>query len=412
MPERFLHQLKKLERIEPREEWLDSTRNFLVNKVKSDSLTFQTPWNYHLRVFLLTWQKKLAPAPAISFSFILAVGLIFGTGLAAQAEHRPDKILYRVRNAVVDMRLALTTSEVKKAEIRLQIVKNRTTDALMLAQSKDLSLQNKEKHLNTVVTKLKQDLEAASASLDIVQTQSDNSAVNSLAKQLTENSKDTVNVLNQVMIESETSGIDKEMVKDVIASTENAEDNALDLLLENNLNGIDGTQLSADEISVLVNDKIKRTEEKVEKIAEIIKQIEVENAISNPASANNQPIAASSNILSVSEEEIGELSANIQQAKDYIAEAKNLAAGKVFQEALLKIKACNQIIKEINELFKEKYGTDKLDILEGEPPSSTGETLKVEGEVEVNDILQNSEVPSTTESTSNVIESNPSVISQ
>ena len=401
MPEKLLRQFKKLEKIEPKAKWLDSTRNFLVLRVKTDSLTFQTPWSFHLRVFLLTWQKKLSPAPSLIFSSILVAGLILGTGFAAQAEHRPNKILYRVRDAVVDMRLALTTSEVKKAEIRLQIVKNRTADALILAQSKDLSSQNKEKHLNTVVTKLKQDLEAASASLDIVQTQSDNSAVNSLAKQLTENSKDTVDALNQVMIGSETSGVDKKVVKDAIATTEDVEDNALDLLLENNLSEIDGMQLSADEISVLVNDKIKRTEEKVEKIAEVINQIEAESL----ATTGNEP-------TSTSTEDIINLKAKVQEATNYITEAKNLAATNAFKEALLKVKNSNQIIKEIDDLLKEKLGTDELNILEGELPSTTSEALKVEGKVEVNDVLQNSEVPSTTESTSNVIESNQSVISQ
>ena len=266
MPERFLHQMKKLEAVEASQEWQRQTRSFLVNKVNHDTLAnnHKIAWNYNLKVFIMDWQNRLMPAPAKIGYFLLLVGFVSGTGLAARAEYNPSKFLYSVWETVERAELVLATSQASQTKIYLKHVEKGVNDAKKLAKSDKLANEEKGKQINTVVTKLKKELTAASVSLDIAdQTQDNEAGITDLAKEVTQNTKDTAVALNQVIEDSLIQGLDKEAVDKAIATTEVVENDAIKLLLnQQNLE-----DLSESEIKNLIADKISRITEKITQLS-------------------------------------------------------------------------------------------------------------------------------------------------
>ncbi|KKT01655.1 MAG: hypothetical protein UV78_C0056G0015, partial [Parcubacteria group bacterium GW2011_GWA2_43_17] len=141
-------------------------------------------------------------------------------------------------------------------------------DAQKLAQSEKLDDQERNKHINTVVTKLKKEMSAASASLDIAEQTKAGGNITELAKEVTSNTQNTVNALNKVIEESEMKGADKVAVNEAIAATEAVQGEAIQLLIDQQ----DLQNLSAEELANLVVEKIARATEQLNKILDYFNQ--------------------------------------------------------------------------------------------------------------------------------------------
>ncbi|MBU1036697.1 hypothetical protein KKF32_01510 [Patescibacteria group bacterium] len=360
MSERLIKQFKKLEEIEPSGEWINSTRDFFVNTVKKDTIVYRTSWTYNFKIFWLAGQRKLMPVAGRITALALVIVVIGGTGIAAEAEYVPTKPLYKVKQTIEKVELVLATSSKQETEIYLKHAKKRVGEALKLAQkdtSSIKSIKDKEKNINTVVTKLKQDLTAAGVSLDIVKQDEENiDTAKDLAKKITENVKDTVVILDQVIKEAEIKAVDN-TVTEVIAASEEVENSAIELLVtqgKDKDNIISEQNLSAEEKEILVGDKIERIAEKIEKIKDELNQYQFNSGDLANLSGD---LSATSTIVVLEDEKIQELEEKLKSAQISLDEARKLLESDLYIESMDKMKESNQLVGEVDQVISRINGT-------------------------------------------------------
>ena len=418
MPERLIKQMKKLDGFNASQEWQDRTRNFLVNKVIEDTLSCKTTWNYNIKIFFMNLQDRLVPAPAKAISFLLLIGLISGTGMAARASYKPNTMLYSVWEMVERAELVLATTPTSQTKVYLKHVEQGVRNATKLANSTNLADAEKGKHINTVVTKLKKELNAASASLDIAeQTKQDGDLITALAKEFTTNTKNTVEALNQVLKDSDLAGVNKVAVDEAIATTELVESEAIKLLL----NGQDLAMLSDEEIQALVVDKISRATEQINKVLEYLNKTAVEAELNNneevasqvteSEEAVSEDVVVQTNepesqvIIPLTNEQIAELNQKISETQEFLDMAKASLEESDLNEALKNVVESNQIISQINNILGEVFSVNLIEVIETDS-GTTDSGLKVEGAVEIKNQVLEPNIPTTTETTTSIIEGN------
>ena len=387
--------MKNLERVEASQEWLKQARSFLVNKVNQDTFAHKTSWNYNIKVWFIGWQDKLVPSPVKAVSFLLLIGLVSATGLAARAEFNPSKFLYSVWETVERAELVLATSPTSQTKVYLKHVEKTVKDAQKLAQSEKLDDQERNKHINTVVTKLKKEMSAASASLDIAEQTKAGGNITELAKEVTSNTQNTVNALNKV--------------------TEAVQGEAIQLLIDQQ----DLQNLSAEELANLVVEKIARATEQLNKIldyfnqsraitpqtssvvtttAEVIDNLAEESA----ETAGDQVQATSENQAVLTAEKqatLNQLTVKFQDNLDLASDA--LAEGNL-TEALKNVSNVTQLIIQANEILGETL--DESLPAEGNQANQDNQSnsIKVEGVMEILPM----ETTTTTETTATIIQNN------
>jgi len=84
------------------------------------------------------WQPKWATAVAA----VLVILIVGGASTTASARSQPDDLLYSVKLAVEQARLALTFSESAKADLRLQMAETRVNEVAYLAGKGNLAAIN------------------------------------------------------------------------------------------------------------------------------------------------------------------------------------------------------------------------------------------------------------------------------
>ena len=407
--------MKNLERVEASQEWLKQARSFLVNKVNQDTFAHKTSWNYNIKVWFIGWQDKLVPSPVKAVSFLLLIGLVSATGLAARAEFNPSKFLYSVWETVERAELVLATSPTSQTKVYLKHVEKTVKDAQKLAQSEKLDDQERNKHINTVVTKLKKEMSAASASLDIAEQTKAGGNITELAKEVTSNTQNTVDALNKVIEESEMKGADKAAVNEAIAATEAVQGEAIQLLI----NQPDLQNLSAEELANLVVEKIARATEQLNKILDYFNQSRaitpqtssvvtttaeiIDNlAEESTETAGGQVQVTSENQAVLTAEKQEALNQSAVQFQDYLDLASDALAEGNLTEALKNVSNVTQLIIQANEILGETL--DESLPAEGNQANQDNQSnsIKVEGVMEILPM----ETTTTTETTATIIQNN------
>jgi hypothetical protein len=109
------------------------------------------------RPSLYGWQPKWATAVAA----VLVILIVGGASIAASTRSQPDDLLYPVKLAAEQARLALTFSEPAKTDLRLQLAETRVNEIAYLAGKGDIAA------IESVVRKLESNLGVAAEPLAV-----------------------------------------------------------------------------------------------------------------------------------------------------------------------------------------------------------------------------------------------------
>jgi hypothetical protein len=383
MSEKILRQFKKLEETQPSREWLSLTRANLVNKVKFDTLSQKTDWVYNFRLIWFAWRQNFSIVSNKVYALLILIVLIGGTGMAAEAEYIPTKALYKVKETIEKVELVLAMSAESEAKIYLKHAQKRMDEVLKIAQNKDYSDFDKEKNINTVVTKLKKDLNSASVNLDIVKQDDQNQAVTKdLAKELTKNVKDTVAVLNKVAKETDTKTMNETVAK-AIVSTEDVDDSAVKLLVAKNSTDKSDNQsdLTDAEKKTLVQDKIDRIEQKLEKVKENLNLYYAnQKAKESKGSIITILDKATSLPVILTDDQVKEIEDKIKDAEQSATEAKEKLSANSLTESLNKSKEGNKLINEADEIINQANNINDDQKDNDGSPTSTEKVIDQSGD--------------------------------
>ena len=340
---------------------------------------------------MIDWQKRFVPAPSKIMATLLIFGLLGSTGLAAKAEYRPDRTLYFVKKTIEKIELVLAMSSYQEAAIHLKHVQNRKDEVIKLAQSENLTKAEKEEYINTVVSKLKQDLSSASASLSIVNKADEESdKVADLAKQITIDSKDAVEVLNQVNEDIQLENVEQ-IIAEVIDSSENAEQDAIKILAVQQESGeIAEIEFTNEDLTALLDDKINRINKKIEVITISLNEIEVGLSNRRCERSGGTTICVREPLFDIEKQSLNDLFKKVSEAKKYMVSSSELLVEENFVDTLEKLKEGNNLVNQVNDKIIE---ITKEEVIEEE-------ISEVKGVSEEKDI----EVKKLDESTSEVIE--------
>ncbi len=364
MPERLCKQFNKLQKTGPSPEWTANTRNFLINRVKQDTLGNEPSWAFSFRLNSMVWVKRVMPSPVKVVSFFIVIGLVGGTNMVAQAEYIPKRPLYTVKRTFEKIELVMALTAKSETKVNLKHATKRKEEAVKLAKKEDFAPGEKTENINTVVKSLEQNISAANNSLEIVkESEKDHQGTVELAKEFTKNISDNIEDLNEV---KEASKEVKEAVEEAVEEMEKAEESSIQILIDEVENKPalpeEGEEIiyeviSEEEVKEILNNKIERTDKNLKEIEE---EIEV-------PSQEQEPLLPEETVENIDSEEtvaIQEVKENSEEAQVKVEEVKVLINDGMLSEALEKIQETNKINEESKETIAkiEDVSDQEIDI--------------------------------------------------
>jgi len=372
--EKIIEQLKTLQNVKPRKEWVQLQRELLLSQIKSQAAARKqsrilNTW-FLVKSFMPTSVLRFAAKPLGALT-VLAV-FVFGTGMLgvnASKGSLPGDILYSVKRTSEKMQVGLTVSKEKEAALHVQFAEERVNEIEKVTQGQATS-DKKMKQISISVEGLKDEMKQAQENLDQAKDQPRKAqAVVAMAKVLDVKSEEINNRIEQNKSQSgEQAIVDK--LSEAQVATAKAGVKALEVIVEKHEQG---------EVTMSEGELVKTIDNKIEKAKETLKQAEqkVENAkilfestqkatleieVESPASTNpsslGEPAAAptkvevptlSGDAVSVTP---AEADGKPAEAKQILTEAKDLLNHGDLSSAMEKVKQSAEITTEMNEQAK------------------------------------------------------------
>src|SRR3989338_1165837 len=231
MPERLVKQFNKLQKIGPSMEWTENTRNFLVAKVTQDNIGCEPAWTFVFKLNSMALVRRIMPSPTKAISFLIIIGLIGGTKMAAQAEYIPKRPLYTVKRTFEKIELVMALTPESETKVNLKHATKRKEEAVKIAQKEDIAPEEKAENINTVVKSMEQNITAANNTLQIASESDKNSeGTAKMAKEINKNVSANIKDLDKVReTSSEAVG---EVVDEALDELEKAEDTSIKVLID------------------------------------------------------------------------------------------------------------------------------------------------------------------------------------
>jgi len=362
--EKIIEQLKTLQNVKPRKEWVQLQRELLLSQIKS-----QTAARKQSRI-LNTWflVKSFMPTSVLRFAAkplgaltVLAV-FVFSTGMLgvnASKGSLPGELLYSVKRTSEKMQVGLTVSKKKEASLHVQFAEERVNEIEKVTQGQSTS-DKKIKQISVSVDGLKDEMKKAQDNLDQAKDQPRKAQeVVAMAKVLDVKSEEINNRIEQNKSQSgEQAIVDK--LSEAQVATVRAGVKALEVIVEKHEQG---------EVTMSEGDLVKTIDNKIEKAKETLKQAEqkVESAkilfestqkatleIETESPIVPVPIKVEAPTTSGSTTSVAPVAVidRPAEAKQILTEAKDLLNHGDLSSAMEKVVQSAEIATEMNEQAK------------------------------------------------------------
>lgn len=265
--EKIIEQLKTLQNVKPRKEWVQLQRELLLSQIKSQSAARKqsrvlNTW-FLVKSFMPTSVLRFAAKPLGALT-VLAV-FIFSTGMLgvnASKGSLPGDILYSVKRTSEKMQVGLAVSKEKEAALHVQFAEERVNEIEKVAQGKNSSDQ-KMKQISVAVDGLKDEMKKAQENLDQAKDQPRKAQeVVAMAKVLDVKSEEISNRIEQKKLQVGDQIIVDKLSEAQVATTQ-AGVKALEVIVEKHEQG---------EVTMSEGELVKTIDNKIEKAKETIKQ--------------------------------------------------------------------------------------------------------------------------------------------
>lgn len=352
--EKIIEQLKTLQNVKPRQEWVELQRGLLLSQIKS-----QTTARKQSRI-LNTWflAKSVMPTGLLRFAgkplgaFTVLLVFVFSTGMLGVSASRgsmPGDLLYSVKRTSEKMQAGMALTKEKKGALYVRFAEERVKEIENVTQNQDAPEQ-KVKNVAVAVEGLKDEMKKAQANLDEV-------------KQTPRRVRETVDMAHALDVKSEEIGkrieqkksetADKaivEKLEEAQAATAAAGVKALEVIVEKRAQG---------EVTLPESELVKTIDNKIEKAKEALKQVEVKVEQAKISAENAKPVleiesidsgSAVNSATPVKETAAGGVSAienKPAEAKQILTEAKDMLNHGDLSSAMEKVIQSAEIATEM-----------------------------------------------------------------
>ncbi|OGF30610.1 hypothetical protein A2533_03230 [Candidatus Falkowbacteria bacterium RIFOXYD2_FULL_35_9] len=324
--ENLVTQLKNLNRIEPREDWVKSNKELLLSQIKA-----QAPESRSSFFSFWYFGKMLLPQGFITFiakpigviSVIML--MIFGSGaftVNASKNSLPGDILYSIKLTSEKVMIGLTVSDEKKTERNMTIADNRMRELETIVAS-DKNNDTKKQQIMVVTENLIGTMNGINKNIeDVSSKKEDLSQRMEIVQRVDERATQIVEKLdksNEVFIDNDVT----ENISQVTKVVEDTSLKAVQTIAEKYDNG--EIDISSEKVVEVIENQIKKVEQKIAEIAP-------EN-------------------LGQNENEVGAKSiADHESAQLGIAEATVLLNQGDVLSAIEKMKEVSELVEKTNEI--------------------------------------------------------------
>lgn len=226
----------QLKNISPNSEWQALNRDFLVKQIKSNTTAETIGIFDYIKMFSKDFAQK-AFQPAVVMLLMLGVFLSSSLVINAAFYSLPGDNLYKVKIALENTQLAVTPSEERKVELKIEFVKKRVAELDKITSDSTQDDATKKEKINTVVKELNKNVISFKEHVD---KKVDNSIVDDVQKKKT--------LMMAVSISTETDDLLKTLLEETNDLSDEQKVEVLNLIKE--------TVTSAEEASMLAQEII------------------------------------------------------------------------------------------------------------------------------------------------------------
>lgn len=224
-------QLKQLNGIQPRPEWVALNRAALLQHIKSQPQPQQSPVSFG-DVAALLFGSLRQPLFQPSMVMLMILGVFVGSSLVVNAAFYalPGDTLYPVKIALEKTQVAVTPSHGRRVELHAQFAKNRVDEADKIAYEQASTPTEKKNKIVAVVSEFKKNVAEVQQGLQTLQTGGTNVAISDEEKAMQirvaiavkDQAKELVDTLtetSQVLNPDETKELEA-LIADVVTAAE------------------------------------------------------------------------------------------------------------------------------------------------------------------------------------------------
>jgi len=173
----IIKSIQELKNISPRSEWQSLNRDFLLQKITADQPVLKVQWFNYLQFSIKIFGQKLFE-PAVAM--LLMLGIFSGSSLIVNAAFysMPGDNLYRLKIALENTHVAITSSEEKKVELKMEFAKNRLEELDKIVKQPDVNSDVKKEMINMVVKEFKNNVVSVKDHIEKINTSQPQSVEN------------------------------------------------------------------------------------------------------------------------------------------------------------------------------------------------------------------------------------------
>ncbi len=337
MQDLLIKQLKNID-INPRAEWKESTRSFLMSEIKADryaeiNLSQNNLWN-NFRFIKFAW-RPVGVFALIAMLFMGSTGLI----MAAAQNSTPGSKMFVVKRMIEKSQGLITTDSSQRVELATTLLGNRVDELQKImveeSQLKAPGSNSRQNKVALAVVEIKKQLSDVDDSLEELKINNDGKKTAIAALVLNKKIRSYKNELKQIRKKGITNNIDDDL-EEALNQVGEINNNVLEVIIDKQQKG----ELTIDnsEIKDKLVDHISDIEEKVDAVEKIL--------------ADN----TSDNITDESFIE------RADEAKKKIEDAKKAIKNNEFNLVLTLAKGSNDILKILyGDIYKEINSNDNKD---------------------------------------------------
>ncbi len=343
----LLNKLKDIKKFEdagqPQESWVLSNKEILMSQIKPQTVQAEPQERigesvYYFKYFNELFSQKVLKPVTVSL-MVVAMLLTYSATVSVASASLPGDMLYPVKTTKERLQLALTFNEEDKIMLQLDFVIRRVDEFQKLAW-KDDDDTTKAQKLSQSAKQISQDVIVVKDNLNRITMAASIGALE-LAKQVDDKTIEVKQDITQIQnqLSDQVKGEVASDIKEAIGNTE-------------------ATGVVAIGVIIDQGEGIVSNEDTAGRLAERIKLVEIDLAKTAEAIANSATSTAT--IIQPSSEVISGWSANLQDARKAIAEAKDLLSQGKFNLVLDKIKVSQDIISQIKNEIAPLAGSVKV----------------------------------------------------
>lgn len=357
-------ELKKISHyVRPDQAWVASNKQKLFQQIQnSTSFEKKQPNFATILEFWIPKQKILAPVRAFSV-YLVVIGAAIGSwiaGVNASGSSLPGEVLYNVKMASETTQLALTSvfsskenKAENKAKLQLEFAGRRGKEVKGLLEQQKTDSSN---HVPETIQKLKDTMKDAQNSLLEAKESHPENAV-TLAEAVTKTTSNIVADLKEVTLAGTFTSI--ETVKNVVETSK--------IMNETGLQVIQGVLDDKKVVEASSKEQIKQlVEQKIDTIVKRVEENKIEaGTVKTDVQLNDlfvptPMVLPTSSVSKVASPVSVNVDKNIKKADEVITEVKELLADNQVKQALEKAKTLNEIASETQQAIVETKNNSNI----------------------------------------------------